>query len=165
MPLLLFVSPAQALPPSKSEQRAGNCMLSSFRSAQELLKEADITTKTPWPNRTSAVSVVRLPPSPSTAGELLIRNPSPSSRGSPPHRRPCSEPQTEMAAVRRRPLLFVSVAGGTRCISRSSSQQASTRDRRCRGAVVSPVPFRLRFLAATLASERTEPTPPFRSTR
>jgi hypothetical protein len=47
MPLLLFASPAQVLPPSKLEQRAENRMPSSFRSAQELLKEADITTKTP----------------------------------------------------------------------------------------------------------------------
>jgi hypothetical protein len=36
-------------------------MPSSFRSAQELLKEADITTKTPWPNRTPAVSPCALP--------------------------------------------------------------------------------------------------------
>jgi hypothetical protein len=55
MPLLLFASPAQALPPSKLEQRAENRNPSSFCSAQVLLKEPDITTKTPWPNRTPAV--------------------------------------------------------------------------------------------------------------
>jgi hypothetical protein len=61
MPLLLFASPAQALPPSKSEQRLENHMSLSFRSAQELLKEAEITTKKPPPSRTPAASTCHRP--------------------------------------------------------------------------------------------------------
>jgi hypothetical protein len=134
----------------------------SSSSPHEGQSDAAMSTTTPIEPLIRAFATCRRPPSsPSAAGELLFRSPSPPSLDSPPHHRPCSEPQTEMAAVRRWPLLFVSVAGGTRCISRSSSEQARTRDRRRRGAAVPLVPFRFLFLAATPASERREPTPPF----